>query len=103
MKRFVVLICVLSILLSVFTFFLGRYTKTEKENKIYPQTFKVVNIKNDIVTLENFEGYTFQFEGAEDWMIGDFCSCIMDSKNTDSIFDDEILEKRYSGFYEESN
>ena len=84
-------------------FFAIRNTETEKENRTYPETLKVVNIENDIVTLENSTGYTFQFEGAEDWMIGDFCSCIMDSKNTDLISDDEILEKRYSGFYEESD
>lgn len=100
MKKLFAIIGVCFIFSAIFTV---KNTEIEKENRIYPQTFKVVNIENDVVTLENFEGYIFQFEGAEDWMIGDICSCIMDSKNTDSIFDDEILEKRYSGFYEESN
>lgn len=88
-------------------YFLAKSIENEKtitnEKNTYPKTMKVVDIQEDIVTVKDANGFIFQFEGAEDWMIGDFCSCIMDSKGTEEILDDEIIEKRYSGFFEESN
>lgn len=99
MKRFIVIICVLTILLTIYAFFLGRYTKTEKENKTYPQTMIVTEVKNNVVTIETATGFQYQFEGAEDWEVGDFCSCIMNSKGTETIFDDEIVQTRYSGWF----
>lgn len=76
---------------------------TNKKSEIYSQTMTVIEIENDIVTIEDPNGFTYQFDGAEDWMIGDICSCLMDSKGTKTIFDDEIINARYSGYVEGLN
>lgn len=58
-----------------------------------------INQESDIVTLEDGNGFLWQIQGVEDWEIGDYASCIMDTKGTDSILDDEIKVIVYSGFY----
>ena len=73
----------------------------ERENETYPQTMVVVGIENDTVIIEDFNGFQFQFDGAEDWMVGDICSCIMRTNGTETIVDDEIVDTRYSGYIRE--
>lgn len=69
---------------------------------IYPMTAIVteVNHTTDIVTIEDFNGNLWQFDGAEDWQVNDICSCLMGDNGTSNIYDDEILKVRYSGWVE---
>lgn len=103
MKRFVILICVISVGLSVSTFFLGRYTKENQNKNYYPLTGIVVNVSraNDTVTIEDSNGNYWQFTGAEDWEENDFCSCIMNDNGTKEIKDDKIVKVRYCGGWSE--
>ena len=81
------------------TYLLVRSAEIDKmEKNIYPETMIVKEVKNDLVTIETASGILFQFEGAEDWEVGDICSCIMDSKDTETIYDDEIVRTKYSGW-----
>lgn len=94
----VVALAILIILIGIPTLVYFLAKGSEKANE-YPQTMIVTEVKNNVVTIETATGYQYQFEGAEDWEVGDFCSCIMNSKGTETIFDDEIVQTRYSGWF----
>jgi len=68
--------------------------------EIYPATMRVieVNYTEDTVTVEDFNGFTYTFEGCEDFMVGDGCALIMDDNGTEKIFDDEIIMCHYCGW-----
>lgn len=68
--------------------------------RFYALTTQVVEIDRDagIVTVEDANGNLWEFEGVEDWEVGDCASMIMSDNGTDTIFDDEILDIRYSNW-----
>lgn len=63
----------------------------------YSNVAKVIDLDrdNDIVTVIDGIGYIWQFTECDDWMIGDYVSCIMYDMNTESITDDVILDYHY--------
>ena len=65
----------------------------------YPRTTVVVSVdrENDTVTCEDGNGTIWVFKGAEDWMVGDCASLLMDTMGTPRIYDDEIVTARYNG------
>lgn len=67
------------------------------ETNVYPllTTVTEVNRDKDLVTVEDNNGFIWQFEGVDDWEEGDLCNCLMDSRGTEKIFDDEIIMTRY--------
>lgn len=93
-----------SFLVSAFII-LGACASTEVPENLYPQTFMVISVDyyENLVTIKDFNGYTWQFWGAEDWIENDICSAIMDNRGTESIFDDEVVSVRYSGWIENPN
>lgn len=66
---------------------------------IYPMSGKVVaiNAEDDIVTIQSRNGNLWEFCGCEDWMVGDYCACLMDNNGTKEIYDDRILRAVYEG------
>ena len=66
----------------------------------YPMTTVVCDIdeENDIVTCMDFNGFTWQFEGVEEWQVGWIASFIMDDMGTADIHDDVILDVKYDGW-----
>ena len=68
---------------------------------IYPEVFAVTDVNriDDVVTIENLNGYTYTFYECEDWDVGDMCICIMYSNCTDSITDDEIMCNYFAGTF----
>jgi len=64
---------------------------------IYPLLTTVTGVDRDkdLVTVEDNNGFIWQFEGADDWEEGDLCNCLMDSQGTEKIFDDEIIMTKY--------
>lgn len=68
--------------------------------EIYPETARVVdlNYADDIVTVENFNGFQYTFEGCEDFCLGDGVSLIMDDNDTPKIYDDIIIVAYYCGW-----
>lgn len=68
---------------------------------IYPQCAIIDNLdyKTDVVTCIDSVGFIWQFYGCEDYAIGDLVSFTMWDAFTEEIFDDTILDVRYSGYY----
>lgn len=68
---------------------------------VYPATMQVVNLdySADLVTVQTATGFTYEFEGTEDYTEGDLVSCLMWSGGTDEITDDLVLAARYSGYW----
>lgn len=66
---------------------------------IYPDTYIITETDrtNDLVTISDCNGYTYQFEGVEDYFVGDLVSCIMFDNFTPEITDDIIITQRYGG------
>ena len=70
-----------------------------KSSTLYPETGKVVSISGDVVTVETCTGNLFEFYGAEDWMVNDCISLIMDGCGTEEVNDDVIIAVKYSGVW----
>ena len=70
---------------------------------LYPAVGIVYDLdyENDTVVFEDFCGFLWKLEGIEDWDIGDVGAMLMDDLDTESIFDDVILEVRYAGYLPE--
>lgn len=64
---------------------------------IYGNVGKVIELdrENDIVTVIDGVGYTWQFTECDDWMIGDYVSFVMYDMCTESITDDVIIDYHY--------
>lgn len=99
---FFVFMCILAAMVVVIMGFAVAgfwYTATtaKTETKVYPLLTTVTGVDRDkdLVTVEDNNGFIWQFEGADDWEEGDLCNCLMDSRGTEKIFDDEIIMTRY--------
>ena len=94
MKNAVIILLVALVLFSAFVFF-----------NLYPRTTEVVEIdrEEDVVTCEDFCGRLWQFEGCEDWQVGDVCSLLMFTNGTEIVFDDVIVLARYGGTFQDWN
>lgn len=90
MKKLLIIILAIAII---------AYTCSCGKSTLYPETGKVVEICNDVVTVETSTGNLFAFYGAEDWFVGDIVSMIMDSCGTTEITDDMIIAVKYSGVW----
>ena len=80
---------------------LGIISLKHSEN-LYGLTTVVFDVSyaTDTVTVEDFNGNLWQFDGVEDWVKGDICTLVMDSKGTAEIKDDTIISVHYSGYFE---
>lgn len=68
--------------------------------EIYPMTSQIVGFdyEMNLVTVVDFGSEEcFQFYGIEDWQVGDVVSLIMSNNGTPEIYDDMILDCRYTG------
>lgn len=77
------------------------YRIPEIPEGIYSTTTMVTNVDYDadVVTIQTFSGIEYQFKGYEDWYEGDICTVTMwDNDTPDTVYDDEILQTRYSGW-----
>lgn len=74
----------------------------ENLNK-YPDTMVVTEATDEYMVFEDANGNRhFVNEPAEDMEIGDFVSVLMDKNGTDIVYDDTIVDWKYSGFYKEA-
>ena len=82
---------------------------------LYAQTFVVTDVvatpatettpETVVIVCEDFNGYIWELPTDDgDWFKGDIVTAIMDTKGTDTIYDDEVVCAQYSGtiegFYE---
>lgn len=96
MKK-IVLVSVIAVL-TIINFY--KVNSIVKESNFYPMTAKIIEIDRmeDIVTVEDSTGNVWEFYGVEDFEKGDCVSMIMNNKDTESIFDDEIINVKYSAW-----
>jgi hypothetical protein len=62
----------------------------------YAQILEVVEIEDDLVYMIDWEGNEWVWKGAEDWDIGDFAAATMNTNGTEIIYDDIIVNLRYT-------
>lgn len=77
------------------------FAHPEKETgRLYPRAFVITEFdyENDLVIVEDAVGYIWDFEGIEDWEIGDMVVAIMSDNGTDIITDDYFYEIEWSGY-----
>lgn len=60
-------------------------------------TVTETNAAEDVVVLVDTEGHEWAFYGVENWLVGDMCTCTMDSNGTENITDDAIIFTTYNG------
>ena len=60
-------------------------------------TITEIEPETDTVICEDSTGNIWDFQGIEDYEIGDQVSCILTDNGTPTIYDDEILSVRYTG------
>lgn len=96
------LVALLTSLIALLTAIVGLFVPDEKEESTYALTTQVVQLdyENDLVVCEDFNGNLWEFSGCEDWMYGDIASLVMNDMGTPSIYDDEIISARYSGYFD---
>lgn len=69
-----------------------------QQNHYYATTAVVIEVdNNDLITAEDSNGNVWQFTG-EDWEFDDVCFMLMDSKGTETIYDDVIVKVNHSSF-----
>lgn len=85
------------IALSLMALALTACTANKSETYTREMTVTEINTTEDIVVLVCTEGHEWAFYGVENWLVGDNCTCTMDSKGTKDITDDEIIFTTYKG------
>ena len=90
------------IIMSTLSLIITACVSTHYENDYYPNTMIITDLDydNDIIIMEDFNGHVWMYDGIEDNLIGDVMSCIMYNNKTKSIYDDEIVKMKYSGYIE---
>ena len=99
---------------------LGLLLPTEMENKevvvetememeietLYAETGIITEIEYSdygclfTVTVANGNQFSYYADGVVDYYLNDLVSMLMDSKGTELVYDDEILDAQYSGVLE---
>lgn len=92
MKKFIAIVALFAM---IFTF-------STACAEIYPQTFFVNDIDRaqDVLILIDFNGNEWIWSGVEDYEKGDIIATIMEDNGTEIIYDDIIINIRYSGYIE---
>lgn len=70
------------------------------EQHLYPKTAMVIEVDHTkgTVTCEDYNGFRWVFYGAEDWMVRDCVSLLMNDNGTPGILDDSIVKTHYSAW-----
>lgn len=91
---------IISIVVIAVVLFLLLITGTVKDTikVMYPETAIVVGLDydSDIVTVRNYNGHLWEFNGCEDYAIDDVVGMIMFDNGTREISDDQIIDVRYT-------
>lgn len=99
MKKNTIITITLILVAVIATAIITSALNATDDTELYSKTTVVaeVNTADNIVVCEDCEGELWVFEGCEGWQEGDFASLLMDTCNTEDIYDDEIVEVNYCG------
>lgn len=66
----------------------------------YPRAMEVVELETetDTVVCVDAVGLEWAFYGIEDYFVGDIVIATMYDEGTENIYDDSIIDTRYSGY-----
>ena len=104
------IILAIALALSVILAFNARSEKKSAEEKTisaesyYPHLARVIELDydKDIVTVEDGNGFCWQFSNCSDWTLGELCNLLMfDNDTSDRISDDIIVRTFYSNLPKE--
>ena len=97
MKKIILLFTAVSMLIIGFLFGSAYGNQTSADN-LYPISTKVVSIDYtmDRVTVQQANGTLWTFCGCDDWELDDNCNIIMNDNGTPEVYDDVIVDCRYS-------
>ncbi len=70
------------------------------QSTLYGRSGRIIKVDyaNALVTFEDSNGNTWSFNGTEDWAIGDWVACVMDTQGTTTIYDDIIISSTYEAW-----
>lgn len=70
----------------------------ENADGLYPLVGKVITVDRykNVVFFEDGNGNIWSESGAEDWEDGDLSALLMSDEGTRSVYDDRIVEAKYS-------
>ena len=93
MKKFLLVFPVLGALLLLYI-----SSQVYMSAHIYPETAVIIEINDETIIAYSANGNRFTIHASpEDWFPGDLVSLVMYDNNTDIVYDDVILQIRYSG------
>lgn len=73
-----------------------RLVTWQFKNRYYAQCCVVTKVSHDVVTVENCNGFLYEFwSDEEDWYVGDAASVIMDTNGTELVTDDKVVAAKY--------
>ena len=89
---------VIAIVAAMFVVISGCGIAYTQSSNIYSTVFEVVEINEseDIIYLVDVNGNEWIWEGAKDWEVGDFAAATMSTNETDNIYDDTIIDLKYT-------
>ena len=92
-KVYVISVIVISIVISLFCVAFEH----SKISNLYAKSAIVTHVNHvtDTVTIQDNNGFCWEFKGCEDWQNGDKCACIMNDNATKQIYDDKIISVTY--------
>ena len=84
---------------------LGLYAQTFVVTEVVTTPATEMTVESVVIVCEDFNGNQWEIPTDDgDWFEGDIVTAILDTKGTDTIYDDEVVCARYSGtiegFYE---
>ena len=67
-------------------------------SNLYPISTKVVSLDytTDTITVQQANGTLWTFYSCDDWQLNDNCNLIMNDNGTVKVYDDVIVDYRYS-------
>ena len=76
-------------------------TNTAYADGFYTMEGEVIYLdeKRDDVIIQMNDGSLWVLHEIEDWLVGDYCRCIISNMGTPEIHDDEIISIRYTGYF----
>lgn len=103
-KPFAITITVLAVLLiaaAVWFVAMGQPADAvERKPDYYALATVVTTIdrNTNVVTCKDYNGNLWEFYGVEDWQVGDNANLLMDTMDTERIYDDEICGATYGAW-----
>lgn len=101
MKRTIIATILIGVTLICSSAYKGNANEDEHLNTTTTYTREMtvteIDAAEDVVVLVCTEGHEWAFYGVENWLVGDNCTCTMDSKGTEDITDDAIIFTTYKG------